>query len=277
VSRTVAVIGLGLIGGSMSAALRHADRHVRGFDLSPARSESALARGLVSEVGANLPSIVEGAGVIILAVPVLRILDLLPRVDALSSPQALILDVGSVKRPIVDLMGSLPGGERMVGGHPLAGKSESGPAAAEPRLFRGARFFLTPSPRTSADTVAEAQEVVRAVEALPVVVDASSHDRAVAATSHLPQVLSSVLAQAPVERDFVGPGYRDMTRLASSDVTVWRDILLTNADQIAAAGRDFAGRFDRVLTAIEGGDVAAIEEMLLAGRGGTRHLDEAPA
>lgn len=264
----VAVLGLGLIGGSLSGALKLSGARVRGYDLSPAHARLALDRGLVDETAPILESAVHDADVVILAVPVLRVIELLPRIDAATRPQALILDTGSVKGPVVDAMAALPGARRAVGGHPFAGKELSGPGAADIDLFRNTPFFLVPSRHTDAEAMNRAEEIASRIGAVPVTMDAAVHDRELAATSHLPQILSSILASCvhPDDLRLVGAGFKGMTRLAASDPSMWRDILLANSGYLEAAGRRYMAELDEMLTAIGRRDAAAIEAILEAGR-----------
>lgn len=263
----VTILGLGLMGGSLGAGLRAAGNRVIGHDLSARHGQAALHAGLIDELAPGLSQAVAGADTVILAVPVLRIVDLLPKVDVLTDPGALIVDVGSTKRVIVDTMAALPGADRMVGGHPLAGSEATGPHAADIDLFRGRTFFIVPNRESTADMLDRAADVARSVGASPVAVDAGVHDRVLASTSQLPQLLSTVLA-ASVAADlrFLGPGFRDMTRLAASDSALWRDILLSNSDNVVQAGRGYVRDLDALLDAIETGDVAAVESVFEQGR-----------
>lgn len=258
-SDRVGIVGLGLIGGSLGGALRRSGAFVRGLDVSPSRAEAAAARGLVDDLAGSLSGLAAEADVVVLAVPVLRILDLLPRVDLFAASSAVVMDVGSVKQPVVRLMEMLPGATRLIGGHPLAGKERSGPEHADPDLFRGLPFYLTPPAGVAPATVERARELIRLVGGEPMIVNAEEHDREVATTSHLPQVLSTILAGLPADSRFIGSGYRDMTRLSSGDSSVWRDILLSNAPFILEAGREYSARLNSLLDAVQSGDVAGIE------------------
>src|SRR5205823_5808868 len=156
--------------------------------------QTALDRGLVDELGDDLAAVLEGVSLVILAIPVLSIIEWLPPIDALSPQTAAIVDVGSVKRPVVDAMERLPGAARIIGGHPIAGKELSGPGVADISLFQHRPFALVPSNATSTSTVHTAETMVRAVGGVPFVLSAPDHDRMVARTSHLPQLLSMALA-----------------------------------------------------------------------------------
>ena len=224
--RRAAVIGLGLIGASLGGALRARGYVVWGLDTDPAAMQTALHRGLVDNVSDELTVVLNEASLVILATPVLSIVDLLPRVDALSPHTAVIVDVGSVKGPVVDAMEGLPGAARIIGGHPIAGKEQSGPGVADALIFQGRSFALVPNKATSTPTLHAAETVVRAIGGVPFVLSAPEHDRMVARTSHLPQLLAMALALAlePHDERLAGPGLRDRTRRAASGARVWTDI-----------------------------------------------------
>ncbi len=235
--RQVAVIGLGLIGASLGGALRAQGYVVRGTDEDDAAMQTAVDRGLVDDVSDDLTAILAEATLVILAIPVLSIIEVLPEIDALSPRDAVIADVGSVKGPVIDAMKRLPGASRMIGGHPIAGKERSGPAVADVMLFQERSFALVPSDSTSASTLQAAQTMVREIGGVPIILSAREHDHIIARTSHLPQLLAMALALSlePRDESLAGPGLRDMTRLAASGANMWRDILVSNADNISAA------------------------------------------
>jgi prephenate dehydrogenase len=134
-------------------------------------------------------------------------------------------------------MKRLSGASRMIGGHPIAGKEQSGPAVADVMLFQERSFALVPSDLTSASTIQTAQTMVREIGGVPVILSALEHDHIIARTSHLPQLLAMALALSlePRDESLAGPGLRDMTRLAASGANMWKDILVSNADNISAA------------------------------------------
>ncbi len=243
----IAIIGLGLLGGSWGLALkRHnfAGRRV-GCD-RPEVLGRALAAGVVDEGWEDIARAVQEADLVILATPVGVILDLLPRLRDTVPARALVTDVGSTKRMICQRAREVLGDEPLfLGGHPLAGKEKSGLENADGALFENARYVLTPhTPDHLADErVKGFSSLLDALGARPMVTDASSHDRAMAYLSHLPQLVSSGLASLVAERsgeDFLPPelaasGFRDVTRLAESPYALWRDICLTNVENIQSA------------------------------------------
>ncbi len=243
----VAIIGLGLIGGSWGLALKRcgfAGRRV-GCDRSEIL-DRALARGAVDEGFAEPAAAVAGADLVILSTPVGAILDLLPRLRDATPKRSLITDVGSTKRLICQRAHEILGEEPLfLGGHPLAGKERSGIEQADGELFENARYVLTPlAPAHSSDPRVKAfMGLLEAVGARPYLAEASSHDRAVAYLSHLPQLVSSGLASLVAEEsaggqlplELAAAGFRDVTRLAEGPYSVWRDICLTNIENIQRA------------------------------------------
>lgn len=243
----VAIAGLGLLGGSWGLALQSAG--FRGRRVGCDREEvleRGLARGAIDEAAPDLAAAVRNADLVILAAPVGAILDLLPRLKNHVAPRALVTDVGSTKRLISrrahEIFGDAP---LFLGGHPLAGKERSGLENADAALFRGARYALTPLlPEHLADgRVKKFMGLLESLGARPFVTEASSHDRAVAYLSHLPQLVSTGLASLAAEQaaeealptELAAAGFRDVTRLAESPYGLWRDICLTNIENLQSA------------------------------------------
>jgi prephenate dehydrogenase len=208
--------------------------------------EQALIAGAVDEVFSDLAEAVTAADLVILATPVAVILDHLPRLQPHLSHQALVTDVGSTKRKICSLAAELYAkGPLFLGGHPMAGKERSGFENADVHLFENARYVLTPlRPEDLNDSRVQAfRALVVAIGARPFATDPATHDHAVAYLSHLPQLLSSGLASLIEEKhsasdlvlEVAATGFRDVTRLADSPYSVWRDICLTNTENIQMA------------------------------------------
>ena len=238
----VAIAGAGLIGGSFALALRAAGftGRITGVS-SPAAVREALERGAIDDA-APLEEACAEADLIYLAQPIGRILDTLHRLDALVRPGALITDAGSTKQAIVSAAQASIHRAQFIGGHPMAGKEKRGAAAADPDLFRGRPYVLTPSGPDELETPAAASFVdwLRKIGARVLILGADEHDRLVAASSHLPQLASTALAaalaeHAPDARLVAGPGLQDATRLALSSYEIWRDIVATNTGPIEDA------------------------------------------
>ena len=254
----VAIVGLGLMGGSLARALAERDVQVLGYDSAPDSLDAAEGEGIVHErLGAQLAGI-ERADVVIFALPVDATMALLPRVAPRLTTARLIMDVASTKRSIVSAADTLGLGARYVGAHPLTGSHRSGWRASRATLFDDARVFLCPTPSTTAATLRLAESFWRALRSGIEVLDAAVHDEQMSWRSHLPQVLSTTLAltlrEASVHRSALGPGGRDMTRLAGSSPALWMSIM---QDNTAALVHSLAAMEDQLRTfreALERGD-----------------------
>jgi len=241
---TVAIVGVGLIGSSFGLALRKAGFQGRIIGVSSAAAlEEALARGAIDE-GLPLAQAAAQADLIYLSQPIQRILETLERLDPLLRPGALVTDAGSTKARIVEVGRSAIRRGQFLGGHPMAGKETRGASEAEADLFAGRTYLLTPAEPAELETDAAREFLgwLRAIGAEPVILGPEEHDRIVAYTSHLPQMLSTALAAllaqrlaAPDDLRVAGPGLADMTRLAASPYEVWGDILATNQPAIEQA------------------------------------------
>ncbi len=272
----IAILGLGLMGGSLAAALRRAGhaRRVIGYDVNADTAARALRLGLVNETAPTIAGACSTASLIVLAAPVGQ-LDALVRSAAEAAPSgALLIDLGSVKSRVVAAMNALPSRVRAVAGHPMCGRDASGPASAEPSLFRGAPFVLCRTTRTNDAAVRVAEAMVAAAGARTVWLSADEHDDLVARVSHLPYVLAVALVETvrgsgEAASRLAASGFRDASRLAASEPRVMGDILLGNAHHVrsavtrakeqngrAADGRRAGGRCVVAISARRGGGVA---------------------
>ena len=234
---TVAVVGLGLIGGSLARALTRAGYGVIGVDHDSVRRRAVRA-GAVAGTAGTVEAVAR-MDVIVLAAPPAANLRLLKRLARVARPGLVITDVGSVKRPIVEDARRL-GLDGFVGGHPMAGTEGAGFPASSPDLFLGRPWVLAPAPDGAA--LRTVRSLVRAVGARAVEVEPAVHDRAVAFLSHLPQVVAWALSGAAASDEvaarwlsLAGPGYHDMTRLARSPRDLWREILGQNDREVSRA------------------------------------------
>jgi prephenate dehydrogenase len=247
---TVAIAGVGLIGGSFALAIR--DAGFRGTILgvsSPATIEKALALGVI-DAGVTLHEAAQRADLIYLAQPILSIIDALAEIGDRARPGTLITDAGSTKARIMSAARDNVNGALFIGGHPMAGKETRGVAAADASLFRGRPYVLTPQRRRDLDepAVAEFREWLERIGAKVIVLDAEEHDRRTALVSHLPQLLSTALASLLSEHDaateIAGPAVMELTRLAMSPWDVWRDIIVTNQKYIHHALQDLIAKLN---------------------------------
>lgn len=237
----VAVVGLGLIGGSVALAARRTwpKGLVIGVD-----DKDVLERAMVQhaiDVAAPDLEVVSGADLVVLAAPIQDNMRLLDELEQVIEGAAIITDVGSTKRDIVSCAGRLPDRFTFVGGHPLGGAPQSGIAYARPDLFVGRPWLFTPTSDSPETAVGRLQEFVSALGATPHVMTADEHDKLLAFLSHLPQLTASALMHVVGSNAgtdglaLTGRGLADTTRLASSPPTIWRDICTTNADEIRTA------------------------------------------
>jgi prephenate dehydrogenase len=278
---TLAIVGLGLMGGSLALALRskNACKAILGITRSPATRAQALARGVLDRAGADL-SLASEADVIVLATPVHTILEQLPQVGAIARQGAIIMDFGSTKREISRAMQDLPAHIEPIGGHPMCGKETFGFEAADASLYRNALFVLTPLVRTSSFTLAFAESLARTIGAQPIVLDPARHDRIVAAISHLPFTLAATLVSTTDElaraEDLLyrlaASGFRDTSRLAASDTTMMLDILLTNHENVADVMRVYSHHLAELAELISRRDETALRAILQNAAGRRRKL-----
>jgi prephenate dehydrogenase len=252
--QTVAIAGVGLIGGSFGLALKKAGfaGTILGVS-SPATLRVALDRGAITDEAVSLAEAAGRADVIYLAQPIGRILDTLRHIDALVRPGTLITDAGSTKSAIVSAARQHIRRGVFLGGHPMAGKEKRGVGEADADLFRGRTYVLTPddSRALEAPAALEFVEWIRSIGALPVTMNAAEHDRVVSFTSHLPQLAATALAATVAEQagdrlTVAGPGLTDTTRLALSSFDLWRDILATNSGPIEQALTAYIGKLEHL-------------------------------
>ncbi|MBC7186060.1 MAG: prephenate dehydrogenase/arogenate dehydrogenase family protein [Calditrichaeota bacterium] len=264
----VAIIGIGVIGGSLAMAIKRKlpTLEVLAVDEEPivalGRELGAIDRGFGKE---EVEGCVAQADVVVLATPIAEILRLLPRVAAAVRPGAIITDVGSSKRKIVQVAEAVvPSGCYFVGGHPMAGSERQGLRAADPLLFENAVWVLTPAAKTPARVVRSLGGLLEQVGAKVLIVSPLLHDRVAAAVSHLPQLLAVALmnmvarhqSDMPHLLKLAAGGFRDMTRIASSPYRMWADVLATNVEQIVPFVDEYIAELERIRGKLLAGDLA---------------------
>lgn len=268
--RSAAVVGLGLIGGSLARDLAGRGVRVLGGDRDPEAVRAALREGIVHAGLGPAGEGVEEAEVVVLAVPVSTAPELLAALLSRLGGARLVTDVGSTKRGIVAAAEALGVGARFVGSHPLAGDHRSGWSASRAGLFSDARVFLTPGPSSGEEALARARALWTGVGAHVEQLPAEEHDGRLAWTSHLPQAASTALARAlagaGIPRSELGRGGRDVTRLAGSSPEMWTAIALDNAAFLAEAIDALHGRLGELRGALLRGDAAAVREFFSAAR-----------
>jgi prephenate dehydrogenase len=294
----IALIGMGLIGTSLGLALRGASesalgaRTLVGYDADPRSTRIARERQAIDHAARSLEEALHGAQLVVLAVPALALRDMLAQMAPLLPAGSVVTDVTSTKANVCAWASELlPPEVAFVGGHPMAGREQSGPTAADPELFRGAIYCLTPGPDTPRHAVDLVEALVATVGARPYYLDPAEHDAYVAGVSHLPFVLSAALvdvtSRSPAWSDMAAlaaTGFRDISRLASGDPAMHRDICLTNRDALLRWIDDMRDLLDDYHTALEQEDAARLQaiferarevrEAWLASRPGLRPGEE---
>lgn len=256
----IAIIGCGLIGGSVALALREAWPAVRLIAIDRAPVVDTARRLRAADDGGEDLALADGADLIVLAAPVRQNIAVLQDLVTRVHGTAIVHDVGSTKRAIVEAARALPPRLRFVGGHPLAGAATGGIDAARADLFHGRPWILTPTPQCDPPDVDRLTSMVSAVGALPRTMDPVAHDRLMAYLSHLPQLAVSALMHVVGERtgsdglSLAGSGLRDTTRLASSPSGTWRDVTATNHEALGAAIDDLTAALQRLRADLTVGD-----------------------
>ena len=263
-----ALLGTGLIGASIGIGLRGLGWTVVGWDPDGASGQGAVRCGAVHRLAESVEEALVGADLVVLAGPPIAIEEQLRTLQT----DALVTDVAGVKAPMVAAGRHL---KRFVGGHPMAGRESSGPAGASGSLFRGATWVLTTDHASPGDLRA-IEEIVTELGAIPVLMDSADHDAAVAAISHLPQVVASALvnrvARHPTALDLAAGGFRDITRIALSDPAWWTDVLVENRTALGSLLRGLGDDLRTWADLIESEDRAAVGAEMLAARTARRSL-----
>ena len=245
----IAIVGLGLMGGSLALALKGKCAALYGIDSHPATLELALDKQIVDKADADPAKLLPQAELLILATPVPAIIDYIKKLPSVTQNACIVLDLGSTKRDIVNAMSALPEWFDPIGGHPICGKEKLGLENAEGELYHNAPFVITPLERTSLRAKSVIKKMVSAVGAHLIEMDTEAHDRTLAFTSHLPFILSSALAlSTPSEYSpFIGTGFRSATRLAGTSSHMMLGVLKSNKENILLAVQ----KFQEHLTSIE--------------------------
>jgi prephenate dehydrogenase len=282
----IAVLGVGLIGGSIGLAARHRlGAEVIGYDPASANVDRALEMGALDRIAPSAAAAAADADVIFCAAPVAALPGLVVAALEASGPGAVVSDVGSSKRALVDALAGAPDADRFIGGHPLAGAETAGVAGSREDLFDGARWYLTPTPSSQGVLFDRLHGVLAGVGARPQAIDAEIHDREMAAISHLPHVLANVLVSAaatsigagngadrPAE---VGRSFRDATRVAGANPAIWADIFSSNSEAVGAEIDAVVARLQEASDLVRRGDREALSRWQEAAREDRRTMLEA--
>jgi prephenate dehydrogenase len=267
------VIGCGLMGGSFALALKRGGlvKRVVGYSKSPSTTERAKKLGIIDVAAESALLAVAGADIVLIAVPVAATEGTFKAIRHLVEPGVLFMDVGSTKRDVVDAARRVlrERAASFVPAHPIAGKEVSGIQHADATLYNGRQVILTPLPQTDPVLVQKATDVWSAVGSQVLKMTPENHDAAFAAVSHLPHLLAfayfSAVTKQPSGRDFLslaGPGFRDFTRIAASDPSVWRDILIANREELLKQSARFRHTLDALELVIKSGNADALEDLI---------------
>lgn len=273
----VAILGLGLMGGSLALALRPHCRCLSAADPDPKTLALARQLQIADRISADAAEVLPDADLVILAAPVKAILSMIKQLPSLHTGKPVIMDLGSTKTEICRAFQDLPERFDPIGGHPMCGKETSGLSQAEAGLFRGAPFALTPLERTTSQARSLGVQLVQALGARLFWLDPATHDRWTAATSHVPYLLSIALALATPDEvaPLIGPGFLSTSRLAGSSTTMMADILDTNRDNVLAALSLFRAELDQLESCLRQADQPELAEKLHRGRQSRSRLLEA--
>jgi len=267
------IIGCGLMGGSFALALKRAGlvKRVIGYSKSPTTTARACQMGVIDVEAASALEAVEGSDLVLIAVPVAATEATFKTIQHLVTPEMLVMDVGSTKRDVIDAarralreqVGSF------VPAHPIAGKEVSGVEHADADLYQGRQLILTPIERTLPRQLQLAADVWTALGSRVITMSPESHDAAFAAVSHLPHLISfafmNAIAGQPQGKDFLslaGPGFRDFSRIAASDAKVWRDIMMSNREELLAQTKIFQRNLQALELMIASGNSEALEGLI---------------
>jgi prephenate dehydrogenase len=267
------LIGCGLMGGSFALAMKRAGlvKRVIGYSKSPSTTERAKKLGVIDQVAESALLAVAGSDIVLIAVPVSATEATFKAIRHLVEPGVLFMDVGSTKRDVVDAARRVLK-ERIgsfVPAHPIAGKEAAGIAHADATLYSGRQVILTPLPQTTPELVQKATDTWAAIGAQVLRMTPENHDAAFGAVSHLPHMLAfayfNSVARQPAGKDYLslaGPGFRDFTRIAASDVEVWRDVLMSNREEVLKQSQRFRHTLDAMELAMKSGNTEALEDMI---------------
>ena len=264
----VAVIGLGLIGGSFASGLkqRKLAKHVSAFDIDAQGLEFGLREGIIDSAAGSVADACANAELVMLAVPVLSVQTILPDVP----PGVLITDVGSVKVPIIAASEAVYGEmlETLVPGHPIAGSEQHGVAAADSNLFEKHRVILTPVEVTDPVATDQVRQLWQGLGSTVIEMSVEHHDSVLAQTSHLPHLLAYALVDSLSSQgdsmevfQYAAGGFRDFSRIAASDPVMWRDIFKANGPSVLAVLDRFLDELDDLRRMIADGDVEALQQV----------------
>jgi prephenate dehydrogenase len=260
----VAIIGLGLMGGSLALGLKGKCAALYGIDPHLRTLELALSQHIVDYADSDPAKLLPEADLIVLSAPVPSILTLLEQLPSLTPNSCIVMDLGSTKKLIVESMSHLPERFDPIGGHPICGKEKLSLANAERTLYYAAPFLLTPLERTSSRALSAAHQIVEALGAKAKVLDAVEHDRILASTSHLPFLLASALTLTTPDdfASFIGTGFKSTSRVAGTPSSMMMGVLQSNRKNVLNALSEFQNQLTGIQSALANEDYLTLEAIL---------------
>lgn len=260
----IAILGLGLMGGSLALGLRGKCAALFGIDPHLPTLELALSQHIVDYADSDPAKLLPKADLVILSAPVPVILTLLQQLPAFTANPCIVMDLGSTKKMIVDAMSRLPERFDPIGGHPICGKEKLSLANAERTLYYSAPFLLTPLDRTSQRALSAAHQIIDALGAKATIVDALDHDRILASTSHLPFLLASALALATPQEvaAFIGTGFKSTSRVAGTPASMMLGVLQSNRENVLNALHGLQKQLSEIESSLSSANVSQLESIL---------------
>jgi prephenate dehydrogenase len=260
----IAILGLGLMGGSLAMALHGKVKEIIGIDPDPLALQLAEDKRVCDHLDSHPGNLLKTADLVILAMPVRKIIEVLYELPGLHPGNPMVMDLGSTKVDIVHAMSCLPARFDPLGAHPMCGKEKSTLAAADANLFYGSPFVFTRLERSSNRACCLAELIAEVVQSKPLWLDAESHDRWVASTSHLPYLAACALAAAtPIEASLLASsGYASTTRVSTSSPDMMLDVLITNRENVLAGLNAFRQKLDDMQTCLDRNDFDALKGLL---------------
>ena len=260
----IAIVGLGLMGGSLALALKGKCTALYGIDSDHTTLKLALSKNIVDQVDTDPVKLLQQADLVILATPVLAIIEFIHQLPSLLQKPCILLDLGSTKKDILQAMANLPENFDAIGGHPICGKEKLGLENADANLFQNAPFVITPLERTTQRARNATEQIISVLGARLIEMDAEEHDRTLASTSHLPFLLSSALALSTPEEfaPFVGTGFRSTIRLAGTPSQMMMGVLKSNRENILNTIQTFCSSLNEITFALQKEEYTQLELLL---------------
>jgi prephenate dehydrogenase len=270
----IAIIGLGLMGGSLALALKGKCEAIYGIDVNAATRDLALRQNIVDLVDEDPAVLVPQADLVVLAVPVPAILTLLDQLPDFTPNPCIVLDLGSTKTAILKKMAALPERFDPVGGHPICGKERLSLENAERTLYYLAPFLLTPLARTTERAISACDQIISAIGSKKEILTAKEHDRILASTSHLPYLLSSAIALATPQdvSPYIGPGFKSTSRLAGTPSSMMLGVVMSNRENILSALERLQDELALFTSAIAENDIEVLNSSLVSAQEAYFHL-----